>query len=180
MAYVYRIEYAPEAPRLEPLEASSMELLVFDGRRKAAAWPAGGLKVGEVRPNESLFQFYYLAPGVLAYPEELVGACEDFYWVATQNIEPLRVVSGSILFSLLNIIEFMEPLLPGEPGYEQGAPCNVVEFYAPIIRIRRRDPTELYCVSGVTNPMNEFKAVYERYGFKGLEFREIWKSRVRA
>ena len=64
----------------------------------------------------------------------------------------------------------------GTFGFEENAPCIVHEFYAPIFRIAGQNPTDLFCVSGLTNPLNEFKGVYEAFGFSGLKFTEIWRS----
>jgi hypothetical protein len=176
MVCVYQIHSTPEAPRLEVLDETDAQLLVFDGQRKSAKWPPRGLKVKTSAPPADLFQFYQLAPGVLVYPEQVIEACGDFYWVATQNIEPLHAVSHGAVFNLINIVDFMDPLEPGVPGYDVGAPCNVASFYAPIIKIKGRPPTDMYCISGLGNPKNEFKPVYERYGFKGLVFQTVWQG----
>ena len=113
----------------------------------------------------------------MIYREDVIEVCDHFYWIATQNIEPLHLVSGKVVFNLMNIIDFMDPLRPGEPGYESGAPCRVDSFYAPIIKMKGRSPSDLYSVSGLTNPMNEFKAVYDHFGFKGLTFNEVWSGK---
>jgi len=174
MVCVYQIGCAPEAPGLEVLTSQDAKLLVFDGQQKAAKWPLGGLEVKPTGPEKDVFWFYRLAPGVLVYREDVIAACDDFYWIATQNIEPLQARCGDVLFNVINIVDFMDPLRPGEPGYDVGAPCNVSSFYTPILKIKGRPPTDLYCISGLTNPMNEFKAVYEHHGFKGLTFRVMW------
>lgn len=177
MVCVHQIEFAPGTPRLEVLNPQDAKLLVFDGERKAERWPSGGLAVKRTKLEDDLFQFYQLAPGALAYREELIAACDDFYWIASQHSELLQVRCGEAILNVINIIAFMEPLQRDELGYETGTPCNVISFYAPIFKIRGRPPMDLYCLSGLTNPMNEFKPVYDHYKFKGLTFPSIWTEK---
>jgi len=75
----YRIDYTPDAPKLEILDPRHSGLLNFDGNKKAGKWPAGGLNLKPATFSDDLFQFFWLAPGVLVYREQVIEKCDDFY-----------------------------------------------------------------------------------------------------
>jgi hypothetical protein len=175
MKAVYMVGTDANAPRLEFAEAVSgaSELLNFDGRPRADVWPKPAPQVRAESLPESLHVFFRFAPGALVVREDVLGVCEDFKWVSCEGSEPLLIRQGEIRFEVINIVDFLSPPRPGTPG---APPCPVDSHYKALFRIRGRPERQLFCVSGVGNPMNEFKGVYDEYGFTGLRFTEIWRG----
>lgn len=177
MKTVYLIETDSSAPRLQ-LQSSALDpadLLTFDGRSKKDMWPkpAAEVRVAAVLP-ESPYVFYQFAPGALVIREDVLTECEDFYWVSRESNESLLLRHGATAFEVINIIDFLSP-----PSLEEARgepPCPVDKYYTALFRIKGRPPEQLFCVSGVDNPLNEFKGVYDHHGFTGLRFTEIWSG----
>jgi hypothetical protein len=171
---VYRVDTDLDAPRLELEDSESLppELLTLDGQPKADVWPNPVPRIRTESLPGSLFVFFRFATGVFVVREDVLPACEDFYWVCREGNELLSLKGGVISFAVVNPIEFLAPPEP-TPG---GSPCPVDRHYSALFRIEGKPSHEIFCVSGVGNPMNEFKGVYEQYGFTGLRFTEIWRG----
>jgi hypothetical protein len=176
MKSVWQLETEASAPRLEIVSSAIdvAELCMFDGQEKWRIWPKDPPpEVRASRELESAYVFYSFAPGVLAVRSDVFTACEDFHWVTRDGCERLPLKAGTMWFEVIHPVVF----LPGPGRDADSPPCAVDGYYAALFRIEGRPADELFCVSGVTGvPLNEFKPVYEEYGFTGLRFTEIWRG----
>jgi hypothetical protein len=121
--------------------------------------------------------FYSFAPGALVVRVEVIQNCEDFYYMSRDGTESSELRCGDVSFEVINVVDFLPPPAP-EAGCD--APCLVDRYYSALFRMKARS-SEIFCIQGVTSPdMNEFKQVYDHYGFKGLNFHEIWTGSSRA
>ncbi len=172
MKAVYRIETETDAPRLTLVEPTpELEgLLHFNGRPKLDLWPTEpppDVRVGEM--PESPYMFYFLAPGALVVRQDVLETCEDFYWVTQDGCEPLPLRSGDVRFEVIHPVN----ILPSGRG---GPPCPIDRYCSALFRIEGF-AEQVFCAEGVSGvPLNEFKQVYEEFGFSGLRFIEIWRG----
>ena len=172
MSTVFLVETDPTAPSLE-LVNPHPALTRFEGDRKPGFSPTKPLEVRASAIPENPFAFFRFAPGAHVVREDAMQLCEDFYWVAIQGTEPLSLQCGDVEFFIINIVDWVSAPQPGVPG---APPCPVDTHYKALLRIEGTAPGSLYCVSGLGTPMNEFKGVYDRYGFSGLRFTPIWQG----
>jgi|GEM_PF-6772292 len=89
---------------------------------------------------------------------------------ALGGYERLSMQADGVQFSAINFVDFLPLSVDGK------APCPVDRFIAPVFRLQSRNPTELFCISGFEVPFDEFKPVYDHFGFEGLTFEEIWSD----
>ena len=169
MIQIFQITTVPGAPRLRLARPDSYgpRFLRFDGEEKGAYSPHQEFDV-VADPCEGVYQFYDFAPGVLAGPVE--GLCECSHMLyATGGNERLALLADGVPFTAINPIDFFPALEDGPVPWPEG-------FFAPVFRLRDQDPLDLFCVSGLVHPMDDFKKVYDHYEFKGLRFEEFWRS----
>lgn len=168
---VYLVKTDESAPALALSRPGTMDgsRLAFDGHRKRDWWPTKPPPevTAEVIPA-SPYVFYRFAPGALVVREDAFD-CDDFYYLTRDGNEPLPLKCGDVWFEVINIVDTIGP--PGEGS----APCAVDQYYSALFRLEGRG-AEVFCVSGVSHPANEFKSVYESYGFTGLSFVEVWRG----
>jgi hypothetical protein len=62
------------------------------------------------------------------------------------------------------------------PSDNPNRPFDLDNFNSPIFRLRNYAPTDLFCLSGSRVPGDEFKYSYDKFGFIGLIFEEIWSG----
>ena len=170
MIRIYKIVTAPDAPRLRLADPSlyGAPFMRFDGEEKGRYSPRKAFPV-VAEPCDQVRQFYNFAPGVLAGPVAGLSDCHDMLY-ATDGTERLSLLASDRPFTAVNPTELLSAPPRGT------APCSVDRFYAPVFRIRGRDPVELFCVSGFDVPLDEFKHVYDLHGFAGLVFEEVWRD----
>src|SRR5258706_6053717 len=177
MKTVYKIGYSITAPRLRAVgsEDHPPSFLRFNGESKLIVWPKEGLQVAGESRFDNIFAFYNLAPGVLVYRDDLLVKCEEVFWLSREGTERLPLRCGSVSLEVANVVDFLSP---ESGGARTGRPpCPVDKHYKAIIRIRGQSETDLFCVSGVAGiELNEFKGVYDYFGFKGLTFTQIWRG----
>lgn len=151
-------------------EASyASEFSIFDGA------PRARLSINKefaARPDSVCpwQQIYAVAPGCFALSEEAWEECEVMYYVLSMGRELLAAGDAEYFFRIYNSLEF------APPSDDSARPFDLGSFYAPIFRLRGRDPTELYCLSGTQVPGDEFKFCYDQFGFRGFVFEEVWSS----
>jgi hypothetical protein len=169
---VYRIHVDPKAPSLT---VTSHDLGVFDGRRKSPLSPKKSFVGTVAKKPASNKQFYSLSPrreGVFVIPEDAWEESDEMYYCCEMGTELLSVTTKAADFRAINPVESMKPPKKGD------APVPVDDsFDYPIFRITGRDPTHLFCMSGVAVAEDEFKYIYDTQGFRGLIFEEIWRKK---
>lgn len=168
MIQVFRIINAPDAPRLrlaDPL-AFGPSFMRFDGEEKGRYSPDRAFDVVP-DPCGGDHQFYNFAPGVLAGPVAGLCECSDMLY-ATGGAERLSLLAGTVPFTAINPLDPL-PALEAGPVPFSGA------YFMPVFRLRGQNPSDLFCISGVATPMDEFKNVYDHHGFSGLIFEEVWR-----
>jgi hypothetical protein len=167
---VYRVQAASGAPRLAVRDPDQFgrDFLVFDGSPKTPHSSAAPFQVIEEHCANPR-QFYHLAPGVLVGDGDAMFECAEMYH-ATSGNERLAMQGEHKSFMAINPLDF------APPATRPGPPCAVDRFYASLFRLRSAPAVELFCVTGFEVPMDEFKNVYDSFGFSGLEFELIWEG----
>jgi hypothetical protein len=176
MKAVYLVKADTAAPRLELAtpDRDTAVLSKFVGQDKSQIWPTTRLQLRAVPLAEHVLTFYDLAPGALAFRDAAFQACESFYWLARDYNEFLDAQCGDIPFCVLNPQNLLPP--PDDVSGPNPPPCVVDRYYSAIFRIDGRPEDQIFCIEGVTRPLNEFKSVYDFHGFTGLTFTEIWRG----
>jgi hypothetical protein len=124
-------------------------------------------KLSEIQPWN---QFYRVAPGGFAISEEAWKQCMDMYYVVTNNnVELLSVAAEGVDMRIIHPRQFVEP------SSDLGRPCDL-KYANQLFRIRGQPVTRVFCIEGTEVPGDEFRYTYDKFGFKGLEFREIWSG----
>jgi len=166
MKRIYRIVPAPSAPELI-LEGGLAEKLV-------------GESVIDFSPDESFrghvsnlgdwTQFYRVGTDAFAISEEAWENCMDMYYAITENnIELLSVVADGSDFRVIHPRQFLPP------SEDPKQICDLT-YAGSIFRIEGRPPQEVYCLEGLAVADDEFKHCYEKFGFTGLIFEEVWSG----
>lgn len=170
MIQIFRITTSPNAPRLSLRSPTQYDdrFMIFDGSGKAAYSPRATFDVVE-EPCLNVRQFYLFAPGVLVCDWEAMSQCDHMYYAA-EGTERLAMRGMHKSFSAINSLDALPKPASGT------SPCIVDQFNASIFRIEGAPATDVYCVSGFEIPMDEFKNVYDAYGFSGLIFEEVWSG----
>lgn len=170
MISVLRITPATGATRVRFTDAMlglDPEFLTFDGREKRALRPRAPFILESVSACNS-GEILYLAPGVLVIQEDDLINCEDMYYLTASGTECLMLSDGTKSFNAINPVEFLPPPSQGS------SPCLVDKHYMPLFRIIGMPKTDLFTTTGFLPPGDEFAAVYEQFGFKGLCFETVW------
>src|SRR4030095_10555334 len=171
MIQVFRVSSAATAPFLKidfpGLDSAAVR---FDGTPVAGLSPKRAFlgKVDPPPPDNK--QFYSVGLGAFAIPEGVWIECEKMYYCCSMGSELLAIETSSGDFRVVNPVDFLEKPNTGD------APCPIDRFYTPLFRIKGRDPTDVFCVSGLGTPGDQFKNLYDQFAFAGLEFTEIWRG----
>jgi hypothetical protein len=178
MKVVYQLTTDASAPSVEIVGGmgSLDALLTFDGQEKWRAWPKEPPPEVRIdRAQDSPFVFYRLAPGALVVRSDVFTTCEDFHWVTRDGCERLPLKAGATWLEVIHPVV----VLPVRVGGVNGPPCDVDGYHSALFRIEGRPTEHLFCVSGVSGvPLDDFKSVYDEYGFTGLHFSEIWRGEM--
>lgn len=165
MKKIYKIVPDPSAPELV-LENGVAEKLA--GESVARLSPDKPF-VGHVERLSDWTQFYRVGTNAFAVSEEAWN-CEDMYYnIAENNVELLAVKAGSAYFIVIYPMQFLPP------SEDPSQICDLTYVNA-LFRIQSRPPQEVFCFEGMANPDNEFKHTYEKFGFTGLIFEEVWRG----
>lgn len=156
-----RVRFADAMLSLDP------ELLIFDGRIKAALRPRASFVLDSVSTC-NIAEFLYLAPGVLVIQDADLLNCDDMYYLTAAGTECLRLSDGTRSFTAINPVEYLPPPSQGS------SPCIVDKHYMPLFRIIGMPQTDLFTTTGFHPPGTDFAGVYERFGFRGLCFETVW------
>jgi hypothetical protein len=171
MKHLYRIKINENAPRLliDPASPYASEFTELDGSLKSQLSPRK-----EFPAKPSLIcdwqQIYAVSPGGFALSEKAWEECEDIYYVLSMGNELLAAGDGKHYFRIINPVGF------APPSDNPNRPFDLDNFNSPIFRLRNYAPTDLFCLSGSRVPGDEFKYSYDKFGFIGLIFEEIWSG----
>lgn len=141
-------------------------LLPFDGSPRSHLSPDRPFAVTHTLPVQSPKQFWFLAPGVLVYPESMIGknVYDSPYYCWADDAELLSLVSETDAFRAINT----EQIYPHpKTGYE----FDLRHTY-PLFRIAGRSSDELYCLEGCMVESDGLMATYLEHGLTGLDFEE--------
>ncbi|TDU71180.1 hypothetical protein EI77_02302 [Prosthecobacter fusiformis] len=92
------------------------------------------------------------------------------YYVLSMGNELLAAGDSEFYFRIINPLDFAPA--SDDPNHS----FDLDTFNSPIFRLRDRESTDLFCLSGTEVPGDEFKHNYEQFGFTGLSFEEVWSS----
>jgi hypothetical protein len=173
-AAVYRITPDPAAPSLRIL---SHDMGIFDGTLKAPLSPRAAFR-GALTAPPSPTQFYTLAPGILAISED-AWRDKDMYYCCFESGESLAITTEHGYFAGINVGPVWNASNARDVGTMSDAEwrASFPDTGIPnIVRIGRQ-PTDLFCISGVSPEGDQFKRNYEREGYHGLVFELVWQDR---
>ena len=171
MTAIYRIHVDPSAP---PLRIVSHDMGSFDGSQKAPLSPRAAFRGHVDAPPANARQFYHLAPGVLAVPEDAWHDL-DMYYCCSESGELLAIETEFGTFRAVNPLEPIPGSLDGK------APCDLGCVGVPnLFRIEGLDPTDLYCVDGIVVEGDWFRSIYKAKGYTGLTLSLCGQNALKA
>jgi hypothetical protein len=169
MPRIYRVPVDPASPRLFLTDAhQNAGLLPLDGSEKAHLSRKRSFEVDYPEPVRAPLQFWFLAPGVIVYPEAMIG--EDVYkspyYCWAYHVELLSLSSATNDFRAMNTANIY-------PHPKTGHRLDLNHSY-PLFRLEGEPKTDLFCIEGQAVPSDELKKTCPRYNLKGLQFEEVW------
>lgn len=169
MKRVFQIQVSSDAPQLFVTEPTE-HVKAFEELRGESMIHLSPTKPfrGKLSEARDWNQFYRVAPGGFAISEEAWKRCMDMYYVVTNNnVELLSVVTEEGLdMRIIHPRQFLEP------SSDPNRPCDL-RYANQLFRIRGQPVTNLFCIEGTEVSGDEFRFTYDKFGFRGLEFREI-------
>jgi hypothetical protein len=172
MKRVFRIAVSDSAPRVEfsPDEPYYEGLRELNGKSISGLVPADDAFRGTLTEHGEWNQFYNVAPGAFAVSEEAWDRCMDLYYLLEYgDIEIPWIVTRECALRLVNPLQVLPSISSSTLGQAN-----------KIFRIGERPTSELFCLEGTSVHADEFKYIYDHFGFQGLEFTEIWHEEGKA
>ncbi|MEN3943397.1 hypothetical protein WJU23_19000 [Prosthecobacter sp. SYSU 5D2] len=164
MATIYKVLPDPLAPELI-LDGSVAEQLLGESVIHLSPDKSFQGKVSEVKEWK---QFYRVGSNAFAISEQAWVHCMEMYYVITENdLELLSVQAGGNAFRVIH----PRDVLP--PSDDPSKICDM-RYIGCLFRIESRPHQDIYCYEGMAVPDNEFKHCYDKHGFTGLLFEEVW------
>ena len=165
MADIYRVRTDPTAPRLFLSDApENRGMLPFEGGTRSERSPKASFVVHQQSPVTDPLQFWTLAPGIIVYPESMIG--EDIYdspyYCWAYHAELISFQGESDDFRGINASGIY-------PHPSTGFLFSPNASY-PIFRLESEPATDLFTLAGHSVPGDELLATYNRYSLKGLIF----------
>lgn len=169
MKTLYRIVTDPRAPKLDIDMNAEKEFGIFDGSPKAnLSW--NNLILAKVDGNPKWNSIIKVAPGAFAVLEDSWLEHDDIYYVLEMGNELLA--AGNSIFRC----RIVNPTTVVPNSQNNLNEIDWDSFYSPIFRIKNFNATDLFCISGTSVSGDEFKYTYDKFGFSGLVFEEIWSG----
>lgn len=166
MQKIYKIVPESSAPELFLEDGLGVD---YVGKSLIELSPNDAFK-GEVTRIAEWTQFYRVGFNAFALLEAAWEHCMEMYYVITENdIELLSVEAAAGDFRIIHPRQFLGAV------DNQSLICDLT-YASALFRIQNRDPREIFCLEGMPVRENEFKFTYERFGFTGLSFEEIWSG----
>lgn len=169
MPRIYKVTLAPDCPRLALHETPlNKQLLPFDGGLKSSLSRGAPFPVHQESAVTDPRQFWTLAPGVLVYPEQMIGddVAGTPYYCWAYHVELLSLVGEHDNFCAMNTEQRF-------PHPKNGFRFDL-NFSYPLFRLEGEPPTNLYCLEGQAVSDDELRVNCEKFGLKGLVFEEVW------
>ncbi|MBL9117444.1 MAG: hypothetical protein JNJ83_20725 [Verrucomicrobiaceae bacterium] len=143
-------------------------LVPFDGTPRSHLSPKQPFLVTHLSPVLSPKQFWFLAPGVLVYPEAMIGddPCDSPYYCWAYHAELLSVSSPTDDFRAINTERTY-------PHPETGFEFDLRSTY-PLFRISGEPLDQLFCLEGCMVESDGLMATYNHHGLSGLVFEEVY------
>ncbi|TLD69547.1 hypothetical protein FEM03_16435 [Phragmitibacter flavus] len=166
---IYQVTVAADAPVMKLKDAAqNAGLLPFDGSEKSDLSPKKSFEVVHESRVVDPKSFWFLAPGVLVYPEAMIGedVYESPYYSWAYDVELLSMVSETDHFWAMNTTQVF-------PHPNTGYVFNLKYNY-PLFRLEGEAKTDLFCLEGQESTGDELLVNYRQYGLSGLTFEEFW------
>ena len=143
-------------------------ILPFDGSEKSGLSPDASFAVHQQIPVSDPKQFWIIAPGIIAYPEAMIGddVYDSPYYCWAYHAELLSFAGETDDFRGINTTALY-------PHPKSGYQFDLNYSY-PIFRLEGEASTDLFTLEGQTITNDELTATCNRYGLKGLVFEEFW------
>jgi hypothetical protein len=172
MPRIYKVTTDPACPKLFLTdEPRNKGLLPFDGSLKSNLSPRESFLVHQTAAVSDPKQFWALAPGIIVYPEEMIGdetASDSPYYCWAYHVELLSLAGETDYFRGMNTEQsFPHP----RTGFRFD-----LNFSYPLFRIEGESKTDLFCLEGQVVGHDELISTYKRCGLKGLCFEEVWSG----
>jgi hypothetical protein len=172
-AAIYRITPDPAAPSLRIL---SHDMGIFDGTPTAPLSPRAASR-GTITAPPSPTQFQTLAPGILATSED-AWQDQNRYYCCVESGESLAITTEHGHIAGINVGPVWNASDTRDVGTMSDAQwrASFSDTGTPnIVRIGRQ-PTDLFCISGVGPEEDQFKSIYEAAMYQGLVFELVWQD----
>lgn len=163
-------------------EEQLLDLLSFNCRPRLEKWPKVEWYI--YNPVQEKGNFFTLGVnGVLAFDEDVYRS--DLFTLLEMSGEIIPITVGTEQLFLLNVLECVNMLNEEDSHwdiYEDGTKGRILNysFYlnrfseSSLFKIPQTCKSEILTYSGVKEPKDEFKTLYEQLGFSGLVFEELF------
>jgi hypothetical protein len=163
---LYRILLSPDAPSVELSSAGLSSTHELHGQSLMGLVPDDHTFRGQLSRHAEWNTFYRGLPGSFAVSEEAWDHCMNLYYVLEYGgVEIPFILTEHCSLRLINPVEVIPEIT-----------LHALNNANVLFRIRGEEETAIFCLEGTDCPGDEFKYIYERFGFNGLEFKEVWTS----
>lgn len=171
-------------PEIE--ERYVFDLLHFDCERKIAHWPEIDWYV--FNPKEKEGDFYSLGGnGAFVFNQRVYDSELFDLLEMAGEILPIQLEDGGPTLYVLNVLECVNALDKKNTVfdvYDDGTRGRILQYAfhpnriteSPLYKIPETSKTEVLTYTGVKDPEDEFKTLYEQLDFSGLVFSELYAS----
>jgi len=183
---VFRIDTCPndyQSFQLNDLEAWNSGMLKLDCSPRAHKWEPPSVYV--FNPCLEAGNFYSLCPGSFVIDSR---AFETLRLILGEAGELLPLEFQGTVYYVVNILQCWDCLDQVNTKWVTGArtklKIRIKEFAfnplcfstASVFKIPERRLTDIFTITGLGSPEEEFKSVVEKGGFKGIRFDEVWSD----
>ncbi len=162
-----------------------LDLTTFDCKPKLPEWPS--VKWYIHNPKSKKGDFYTLGvDGALVFNEKVYDSDLAGLLEMAGEILPVQLEDGTQLY-ILNVLECVNALDKEKTTwhlYDDGSKRSIKDFVfhsnriteSSLFKIPETSKIDILVYSGVKDPEDEFKTLYEKLGFTGLTFKELYSS----
>lgn len=183
MKKIFQVKVNPDSSQWifpsDPL-LRTLDFYRFDGTSRSKNWASPTYFVH--KPKQPRSNFFTTFPGSFAFDDRVLSHSRllGFFEMAGE-ILPIRLETGERLY-ILNVTEVVNALDRNKTSYDRltggiSRFCFHVDRLSSSTLFKIPDVDHILTIVGVRgDSIDEFKNAYERSGFSGLEFVEIWSE----
>lgn len=163
-------------------DLDTLELKTFDCLEKKNDWNIE-MNWYVDNPKKKEGNFYYVTSGALAFDEKVYNSELYTLFEMAGEILPIKLETGKQLY-VLNVLECVNAFnskLAEYAYYPDGTKGRILKYAfhknrlseSSIFKIPETSKAEILTYEGLKDSDDEFKPLYEKLGFTGLQFEEL-------